>query len=79
MNVILSRWKQNINYPYIQTSILDLKRDRSYCYSYVFSIAGSIVYSWVTFTGKPSTTTITQGTGSSITTLDNRKGTHNIV
>jgi len=43
------------------------------------SIIGSIVYSWVTFTQKPSTVPITHGNALSTTTLDNRKGTHRIV
>jgi hypothetical protein len=43
------------------------------------SVIGSIVYSWVTFTRKPSIATTTHGNGSSTTTLENRKGTHNIV
>jgi len=46
---------------------------------FFLSIIGSIVYSWVTFTRKPLTVSTTHGNGSSATTLDNRKGTHNIV
>ncbi|CAF4113386.1 unnamed protein product [Rotaria sp. Silwood2] len=60
-----------------------------YIYSHVnflglnISVIGSIVYSWVTFTRKTPailpTTATTHGSGSSSTTLDNRKSTHNIV
>ncbi|CAF3889252.1 unnamed protein product [Rotaria sordida] len=42
------------------------------------SVIGSIVYSWVTFTRKPPAIP-THGSGSSSTTLDNRKRTHDIV
>ncbi|CAF3588528.1 unnamed protein product [Rotaria sp. Silwood1] len=43
------------------------------------SVIGSIIYSWVTFARKSPTTSTTHGSGSSSTTLDNRKSTHNIV
>ncbi|CAF1111488.1 unnamed protein product [Adineta steineri] len=56
-----------------------------YIYSHVnfiglnISVLGSLIYSWVTFVRKPSAIISTHGSGSSTTTIDNRKGMHNSV
>ncbi|CAF1035339.1 unnamed protein product [Adineta steineri] len=56
-----------------------------YIYSHVnfiglnISVLGSLIYSWVTFVRKPSAIISTHGSGSSTTTVDNRKGMHNSV